>query len=76
MIESAASYGYGSAYRPVAPAADQAMSQGIVRADGRVATRNYLAVIASVNCAATSPRPYRCQGWWIPWAPATVLQWA
>ena len=53
MIESSASHGYGSAYRPVEPAADQATFQGIVRADGRVATRNYLAVIASVNCSAT-----------------------
>ncbi len=30
--------------------------QGIRRADGRVATRNYLAVIATVNCSATVAR--------------------
>jgi altronate hydrolase len=53
MVESAAGHGYGSAFRPLVPATDQATFQGVVRADGRVGTRNYLAVIASVNCSAT-----------------------
>ncbi|MGF6780776.1 altronate dehydratase [Paraburkholderia sp. GAS334] len=29
---------------------------GIVRADGRVATRNYIGVLTSVNCSATAAR--------------------
>ena len=32
------------------------MFQGIVRADGRVATRNYIAVLSTVNCSATVAR--------------------
>ena len=30
--------------------------EGIVRADGRVATRNYIGVLTSVNCSATAAR--------------------
>ncbi|APU16453.1 MULTISPECIES: UxaA family hydrolase [Actinoalloteichus] len=38
----------------IAPAAQEPETfQGIVRADGRVATRNYLGIITSVNCSAT-----------------------
>jgi len=33
-----------------------AQFQGIVRADGRVATRNYLGVLSTVNCSATVAR--------------------
>ncbi len=36
----------------VAPDA-QATFMGIVRADGRVATRNYIGILSSVNCSAT-----------------------
>ena len=36
--------------------ADAATFQGIVRADGRVATRNYIGVLTSVNCSATAAR--------------------
>jgi len=43
----------GASYRPVRGAASTASFQGIVRRDGRVGTRNYLGVIASVNCSAT-----------------------
>ncbi|MBL9034430.1 MAG: UxaA family hydrolase, partial [Rhodospirillaceae bacterium] len=32
---------------------DRATFQGIVRADGRVATRNYIGVMTTVNCSAT-----------------------
>ena len=41
--------------RPVArlPEAQQARFNGIVRADGRVATRNYIGILASVNCSST-----------------------
>jgi arabinonate dehydratase len=48
----------GRDYRPTAfvPEAEQATFQGIVRADGRVATRNYLGVMTTVNCSATVAR--------------------
>lgn len=48
-------YAYGRDYRPpeVLPESEQATFQGIVRADGRVATRNYIGVLAISNCAAT-----------------------
>ena len=35
---------------------EQATFQGIVRADGRVATRNYIGILTSVNCSATVAR--------------------
>jgi altronate hydrolase len=38
------------------PEATRATFQGYVRADGRVGTRNYIAVITSVNCSATAGR--------------------
>ena len=39
---------------PATPAAPAARTfQGIVRADGRVGTRNYVAILSSVNCSAT-----------------------
>ncbi|MFJ7005230.1 UxaA family hydrolase [Pseudomonas putida] len=34
----------------------EARFQGIVRADGRVATRNYIGILTSVNCSATVAR--------------------
>ena len=34
----------------------EAKFQGIVRADGRVATRNYIGILTSVNCSATVAR--------------------
>ncbi len=44
----------GSAVRPVAvlPVEQQATFEGYLRADGRVGTRNYLAVVATVNCSS------------------------
>jgi altronate hydrolase len=42
--------------RPTEAAAQQAQFMGIVRADGRVATRNYIGVLTSVNCSATAAR--------------------
>jgi len=41
---------------PVAPAAKQATFMGYRRADGRVATRNYIGVLSTVNCSATVSR--------------------
>ena len=35
---------------------DRATFQGIVRKDGRVATRNYLGILTSVNCSATAAK--------------------
>ncbi len=54
-------YEFGIAAKPTEYVAEheRATFQGIVRADGRVATRNYLAVITSVNCSATVAR-YIC----------------
>ncbi|MFP3864862.1 altronate dehydratase family protein [Pseudomonas capeferrum] len=34
----------------------EAVFEGIVRADGRVATRNYIGILTSVNCSATVAR--------------------
>ncbi|MEX0957888.1 MAG: altronate dehydratase family protein [Burkholderiales bacterium] len=45
-------YAFGADYKPVEYVANPATFMGIKRADGRVATRNYLAVISSVNCSA------------------------
>ncbi len=38
------------------PEAERATFQGIVRADGRVATRNYIGILTTVNCSATAAR--------------------
>jgi altronate hydrolase len=46
----------GAGAVPVVPAAEPATFDGIVRADGRVATRNYIGVLTSVNCSATVAR--------------------
>ncbi|HEX7889935.1 MAG TPA: altronate dehydratase family protein [Ramlibacter sp.] len=42
--------------RPTEPAAQPATFMGIVREDGRIATRNYIGVLTSVNCSATAAR--------------------
>ncbi|MBR45596.1 MAG: galactonate dehydratase, partial [Rhodospirillaceae bacterium] len=61
FAEFARDYDFGADARPTDYVAEgeRATFQGIVRADGRVATRNYLAVITSVNCSATVAR-YIC----------------
>lgn len=46
----------GQAVQPTAYVDTPATFQGIVRADGRVATRNYIGVLTSVNCSATAAR--------------------
>ncbi|WP_191576759.1 MULTISPECIES: UxaA family hydrolase [Achromobacter] len=38
---------------PLLPASEQAQFQGIVRANGQVGTRNYIGILATVNCSAT-----------------------
>ena len=48
-------YAYTADFKPVQmiPEADRATFQGIVREDGRVATRNYIGILSTVNCSAT-----------------------
>ena len=48
-------YAHGKYYRPVQmlPEAERATFQGIVRPDGRVATRNFVGIVSTVNCSAT-----------------------
>ncbi len=46
----------GTDAKPVVYVDTPATFQGIVRADGRVATRNYIGVLTSVNCSATAAR--------------------
>ena len=57
---------HASAYRPVdlLPDAQRAHFMGIVREDGRVATRNYVGVLATVNCSATVV--HRIAAWFTP----------
>jgi altronate hydrolase len=45
-------YAFCADYQPVDYVANPATFLGIKRSDGRVATRNYLGVISSVNCSA------------------------
>ena len=45
-------YAHASEYTPTAPVDTPATFMGYRRADGRVATRNYLGVLSSVNCSA------------------------
>ncbi|MGE5094056.1 MAG: UxaA family hydrolase [Betaproteobacteria bacterium] len=46
-------YAFGEAYVPTEPVATPATFRGIVRPDGRVATRNYIGILSTVNCSAT-----------------------
>ncbi|MBU9604753.1 UxaA family hydrolase [Burkholderia multivorans] len=49
-------YAHAVDARPTRQAEEPATFQGIVRADGRVATRNYIGILTSVNCSATVAR--------------------
>jgi altronate hydrolase len=46
-------YAFSSDVKPVSDASQPLTFQGFLRADGRVATRNYIGVICTVNCSAT-----------------------
>src|SRR5277367_1630311 len=52
MGDFAKDYAYGVDAKPTDFVATPATSQGIRRADGRVATRNYIGILTSVNCSA------------------------
>jgi len=58
MGNFARDYAFCADAKPIdaVPTAERAVFEGIVRADGRVATRNYLGVLTSVNCSATAAR--------------------
>ncbi|MGZ8274177.1 MAG: UxaA family hydrolase, partial [Burkholderiaceae bacterium] len=49
-------YAFCADVRPTPPVSAPATFKGIVRANGRVATRNYIAILSSVNCSATVSR--------------------
>ena len=49
-------YEFSTALVATEPVSPPAMFDGIVRADGRVATRNYIGILSSVNCSATVSR--------------------
>ncbi|MEY4294729.1 MAG: hypothetical protein RLY82_417, partial [Pseudomonadota bacterium] len=51
-------YAIGSEAKPVValPESQRASFMGIKRSDGRVATRNYIGILSSVNCSATAAR--------------------
>jgi altronate hydrolase len=56
MGDFARDYAFGQAARQTVRSNEPATFQGIVRTDGRVATRNYIGILTSVNCAATVAR--------------------
>jgi altronate hydrolase len=49
-------YEFATNLRPVSPVTKPDMFMGYRRASGRVGTRNYIAVLTSVNCSATAAR--------------------
>ncbi|PAU79433.1 UxaA family hydrolase [Halomonas salipaludis] len=51
-------YRHAEGYVPVTPVPENEVAtfQGIVRANGQVATRNYVAILSTVNCSATVAR--------------------
>lgn len=56
MGSFARDYAFGADVKPTQYIKPAATFQGIVRADGRVATRNYLGILSTVNCSATVAR--------------------
>lgn len=51
-----ATYEFATNLRPATPAAKPDTFMGYRRATGRVGTRNYIAILTSVNCSATAAR--------------------
>lgn len=56
MHDFARDYAFGANARPTQYANEPATFAGIVRPDGRVATRNYIGILTSVNCSATAAK--------------------
>jgi altronate hydrolase len=56
MGDFARDYAVGADVKPTANPASERTFQGILRADGRVATRNYIGILSTVNCSATVVR--------------------
>jgi altronate hydrolase len=56
MTEYARDYAFCVDAKPTEYVAQPATFLGIVRPDGRVATRNYIGILTSVNCSATVAR--------------------
>lgn len=58
MAEFERDYAFGADARPteMVPEHLRATFEGIVRSDGRVATRNYLGIVTTVNCSASAGR--------------------
>jgi len=56
MGDFARDYAFCADVKPVEPVVPAATFEGIVREDGRVATRNYIGILTSVNCSATVAR--------------------
>lgn len=59
-------YAHARDYQPVVvlPPEQRATFQGIVRDDGRVATRNFIGILSTVNCSATVIQ--KIAGWFTP----------
>jgi altronate hydrolase len=49
-------YEFGTARVTIPPATEARTFQGYVRSDGRVGTRNYIGIVTSVNCSASTAR--------------------
>lgn len=56
MAEFERDYAFCADAKPTDFVAEPATFMGIVRPDGRVATRNYIGILSSVNCSATVSR--------------------
>jgi len=56
MGDFARDYDFGADAKPTQYAKEPATFMGIVRPDGRVATRNYIGLLSTVNCSATVVR--------------------
>ena len=54
--DAARDYAFCADVKPTKYVEKPATFRGIVRADGRVATRNYIGILSSVNCSATVVR--------------------
>jgi altronate hydrolase len=56
MGDFARDYAFSVDVKPDKPLNSEPVFMGIVRPDGRVATRNYIGILTSVNCSATVAR--------------------